>query len=273
MRIKSTFKFYFSLHIFLILFVSCEEVIDIDLNSSPSVLIAEGAIFKDSVAYLRLTMTSDYFNNNPSSIIEDAIVTLTNDKGDLEQLQYTENGMYLGEKMLGTVGRTYSISFSAMGKNYSANTTLIAPVEILNANIEEGRDWKFGRVGLGETEYLINISFTDDPEMDNFYMLQYWNNNSKIGSMYFLTRDLFAKDSIVETSLRTFDLTKGDFQIEVFSIDEGTYKYHRQLNEISGVRMNSATPYNPISNFGREIMGYFSALSYSEIQLDYCSID
>lgn len=269
MKIKLNFKICFLLYISLLLFVSCEEVIDIDLNSSQPVLVAEGTIFKDSVAYLRLTKTSDYFDDKASSVIEDAVVTLTDDKGLKEQLDYIGDGIYLGKEMIGTVGRTYSISFSTLGKNYSANTMLIAPVEIYNSNIEKGREWKFGGSGSETTEYIISISFSDDPDVDNFYMLKYWNNKSEIGDRYFLSRDVFAKDSIVETSLRTLDLEKGDYQIEVFSIDEETYKYHSQLNEISGVRMNSATPYNPVSNFGREVMGYFTALSYSEIKGEF----
>ncbi len=269
MKIKSNFKTCLLFYISLILFVSCEEVIDIDLNSSQPVLVAEGTIFKDSVAYLRLTMTSDYFDDTSSSVVEDAIVTLTDDWGFFDELHYVEDGVYFGKNIVGRVGRTYTISFSTMGKNYSATTTLFAPADILNANIEKGRDWKMRGFGSKKTKYTINVSFSDDPLIENFYMLKYWNNKVEVGDRYFITSDVYRTNDIVETSLRTFDLVKGSCLIKVFSIDEKTYKYYRQLNEIDGVRMNSATPYNPTSNFGKEVMGYFTALSYSEVKGEF----
>ncbi len=100
-------------------------------------------------------------------------------------------------------------------------------------------------------------------------MLKYWNNKVEVGDRYFITSDVYRTNDIVETSFRTFHLVKGSCLIKVFSIDEKTYKYYRQLNEIDGVRMNSATPYNPTSNFGKEVMGYFKALSYSEVKGEF----
>ncbi len=269
MKTKLNFKICFLLYISLLLFVSCEEVIDIDLNSSQSVLVAEGTIFKDSVAYFRLSMTSDYFDDKSSSVIEDAIVTLTDDMGYKEQLHYTENGIYMGKNILGTVGRNYTISFLSMGKNYSAHAKLIAPAEILDVSIEEAERWRPHRSLSDKIEYSINVSFSDDPETDNFYRLRYCNNNKEINEKFFLATDLFAKNNVVETRLHAFDLVEGDFRVAVLTIDESTYKYYRQLNEIGGVRMSTSTPYNPISNFGREVMGYFTALSYSEVKGEF----
>jgi len=46
-----------------------------------------------------------------------------------------------------------------------------------------------------------------------------------------------------------------------YSIDEGTYDYYSALNDINGNGMGGSTPYNPPSNFGDNIMGYFRAWS------------
>lgn len=269
MKIRSNLILFFLLHGLLLLFVACEEVIDIHLNSSKPVLVAEGVIYKDSVAQLRLAMTSDYFDNETAPVIEDAIVTLTDNEGNIEKLQHTENGIYLGDKMRGKVGRTYFISFFTNGKTYSATTKLFAPVNILNTSVVEEREWKFGGSSTPTIEYSMEVSFSYNPENESFFMLKYWNNDIKIGNRYFLERDVFAKENIVESSLRTFDLVKGNYTIVVFSIDENTYKYYRQLNEIGQGGMRSATPYNPFSNFGKEVMGYFTASSFSVIKGDF----
>jgi len=50
--------------------------------------------------------------------------------------------------------------------------------------------------------------------------------------------------------------------MEVYSIDKDTYRYYAQINEaIGGGMAMSSTPYNPASNLGEDILGYFMARS------------
>jgi hypothetical protein len=46
------------------LFYSCEEVVQIDLNSANPVVVVEGNISINNVCNLKLNYTSDYFNND-----------------------------------------------------------------------------------------------------------------------------------------------------------------------------------------------------------------
>jgi len=57
---------------------SCEKVIDIDLNSSNPVLVAEGKIVKDSTVWIKLSYTTDYFNVEKAVFEENATVVLSN---------------------------------------------------------------------------------------------------------------------------------------------------------------------------------------------------
>ncbi|RLD80667.1 MAG: hypothetical protein DRJ10_07115, partial [Bacteroidetes bacterium] len=80
---------------------SCEKVIDIDLNSSNPLLVAEGQITMDSTVCITLSYTSDYFNNEEAIFEENASVVLTNGNNDSETLDYFGNGLYKGNILLG----------------------------------------------------------------------------------------------------------------------------------------------------------------------------
>ena len=50
----------------LVLLAACEEVIEVDLNSSNPVLVAEGVIDNELPAWISLSYTSDYFDSEES---------------------------------------------------------------------------------------------------------------------------------------------------------------------------------------------------------------
>jgi len=53
--------------------------------------------------------------------------------------------------------------------------------------------------------------------------------------------------------------------IRLHTVDQEAFKYYTQLNDAisDGVGPGgSSTPYNPASNFGEDVLGYFVAWSY-----------
>ena len=80
---------------------SCEEVIEVDLNSASPVLVADGLIVKDSVSWIRLSYTTDYFNSTQPAWVSDARVVLHDDAGNSELLNYYGNGLYKGSGLKG----------------------------------------------------------------------------------------------------------------------------------------------------------------------------
>ncbi|MCP4763511.1 MAG: hypothetical protein GY870_17185, partial [archaeon] len=76
--------------------------------------------------------------------------------------------------------------------------------------------------------------------------------------------DILAENDTLKISSGMTSFVKGTYRIEVISIDEKTFTYYNQLNDIRGGGMGGSTPYNPHSNFGEEVMGYFTAWSFVE---------
>ena len=100
----------------------------------------------------------------------------------------------------------------------------------------------------------------------NYYVLKISNNANQDENKYLLFEDSYLTQTgvISYTPGRLF--SKGDtVNVKIYSVDKETYLYYTQLNDVSGGRLGqSSTPYNPKSNFGTNVMGYFCALSLAD---------
>lgn len=240
---------------------SCEEVIDVDLNSSNPVLVAEGNIFIGSQAFVRLTLTTDYFDQEETPLVENATVRLTASDGRSEVLDYKSDGVYIGRSILGKVGHSYTLSIEREGQNYDGATTLIAPVDIYDISFAENEFMSPRANEETEVDYVMTMLFSDDPREDNYYMVKYYNDGLGINDFDLVT-DIFAENDTIEHSSFFTTFYEGEYEVEVYSIDEDTYNFYSQLSDLDNGGMGG-TPYNPKSNFGSDVMGYFSALSWT----------
>jgi hypothetical protein len=254
---------YLTILAFSLLIISCEEVINIELKSTSPVIVAEGLIEKDSSGWIKLSYTTDYFNNQNPIFVENAFVQLKDDHNNSEIYTYHGNGLYRGTTLKGHANRVYILSIAGPDFNAYATSNLFAPVKIYSVNFEL---LNLQRPGELKKLYSARIKFSDDLLTENFYMVKFWKNGAPDNNGYTLIRDSYynSVDTIEYSSWRnTFEL--GDtVNIRLYSIDKNSFAYYSQLNDISESGMGgSSTPYNPKSNFGLEILGHFGAHSFT----------
>lgn len=243
----------------LFLLFSCEEVIDIELNTANAVIVAEGAIENKSPAWIQLNYTSDYFTTEASKKITDAQVILSDDAGNSETLLHTGNGLYKGSEMVGTQQQNYTLTVQISDKTYTA-TSYIHPIsEVTAVQIEENNMQRPGH----EASYKATITFNDQVGVNNHYLLKFTVNDELITESYTLVDDSFYPDNgSIEFSPMRLNLELNDkVSVQLYAIDKTTYVYYTQLNDQSGNPMGSSTPFNALSNFGDQVMGYFAAWS------------
>lgn len=77
--------------------ISCEKVIDVNLNTSSPSLVAEGSILYNSLCNVRLTYTSSYFDTAGYAFKEEAIITISDSEERTEVLEYIGEGNYRGD--------------------------------------------------------------------------------------------------------------------------------------------------------------------------------
>ena len=121
----------------LLFFASCEEVIDINLDSSEPQIVIEGTITNDAGPYtIKITRTTDYFNPTESSKVSNAIVNISDDQGNEETLVETSPGIYQTSTIEGVIGRTYSLNVNIDGIEYEASSYMpdITSIDFLSYN-------------------------------------------------------------------------------------------------------------------------------------------
>jgi hypothetical protein len=250
----------------LLMLFSCEEVITINLNSANPVVVVEGNIVANHVCTLKLSYTSDYFNNEAPKLIENAVVTLSDSKGESEILTSKGNGIYSGKSILGDFNTQYKMDIKIGEEDFTGTSYLPSPVSFKRLFFEESTAERFNPQN-NKTTYGMNLWINDDIKSSNYYILTI-RKNSQTGDGRYL---LFENSYLTKIGLisytpgrRSFDL--GDtVNVKIFSVDQETYLYYTQLNDVSGGRMGeSSTPYNPKSNFGANVMGYFMAQSIAD---------
>jgi hypothetical protein len=134
MRKKHTYQWSWLMVILLSFTFSCTERIDIELDSTYRRLVVYGTLTNDSIRHqIILSSTSDYFSNQPSPSISDALVELSfNGQTLLLQENDTVPGSYeCPEAFRGVPGTTYRLDISQVDvdmdgeiENYHAESTM-----------------------------------------------------------------------------------------------------------------------------------------------------
>jgi hypothetical protein len=273
-----TDKYFLVALTILIISTSCEEVIDVDLNSSDPGFVIEAIIYKDSLSLVRLTRTTSYFSQEDPAFIEDATIWIS-DGISMEELNYMGNGYYTGNTMVGTEGRTYEIEIIYNGIIYKGSSYMPLKTDIVSVSFSKDESKTIFNP-FGKRIFVIGCEFIDDPAKDNFYMIRYILDGKVLKDSYYLLTEQNATNGYISNAnLNNTDndtirfeewmfYEGGEVEIQLFSIDESVYNYFIQLNDVLyWKRMVMApTPYNPLSNINYGALGYFAAWAYdSEI--------
>ncbi|MFA9388341.1 MAG: DUF4249 domain-containing protein [Prolixibacteraceae bacterium] len=253
--------------LFLFSLYSCQEVIEIDLNSSNPVVVVDGSISIGEAAKVHLSYTRDYFTNDTPQNIVNAKVTLIAGNEDTEELEYTDKGIYLGKKLLGKQNTKYELKVELPDQELYGQSEIPSKIELISMHLQEA---SFSHPGMkGNTDsirYNINLTFTDNKDQQNYYMLAITQNGKEGEYSYLMIDDEFypKTGSITYAPMMYQFLENDTVNVKLYSLDQNTYAFYNQLADVTGgggMRGMSGmgTPYNPSSNMGENVLGYFAA--------------
>lgn len=268
MRTSNNFKFNRLLlwvEIFsIVLLTSCQEVIDINLDSVEPQLVVDAQIRNDSVCTVFLTTTSDFFDVDTLIYVNDAEVLLTTLSGDSEQLTCGGNGQYRGEMIKGKSGEEYHLTIKYQDKIYAGISKFIDTTQIYSVKIKDS-DAVLGGHG---PYYLLELNFKASNREYPYYFIKYYAIGDLKGFNAIDGSRFEHNDTITFTSAqRRFQ--KGErVRVEIYPVDEGLYQYYRQLSDVAQSNLrNSSAPYNPVSNISNHAVGAFAAWQPSVYEL------
>lgn len=246
----------------LLFFVSCEKVIEVELNKNSPVLVVEGHLsYNTPELEVRVTRTGNYFDITAPGVVEDAGVYLEDPSGGQWQAGIDSSGVYRLSGLHPEPGVTYTLRVEDQGKSYTAQSTLPMPVRIDSIGYEYNRETRFLESG-----YRLLVFFSDPVSQQNYYRIRISRNGEetdRLGDLIVFDDSDFNGMSI-QVRLRRQAFLPGDTaQVDLLSIDQSAWRYFTTLREVSGLNPGSPAPANPASNFDQGVLGYFSAWSGS----------
>jgi len=168
----------------LILFISCEDVVDIDLPTAPERLVidasierqfsTEEGIFDRDVATVNLSLTTPFFKEE-RNFVNDAEVSLTNMKdnisynleniGSLGNYSILDSGFKLEENI------DYKLTINYKDEVYESveRMTISTPFKLIKQISNED--------GFDEDGVAAEIAFNDIKDSDSFYFLDLGDTN------------------------------------------------------------------------------------------------
>lgn len=261
-------KNIFLILISLFLMVSCEREITLNLEDQSGKIVIEGNVTDQAGPYVvRITKSVAFTQSNLYPAIENAEVTLSDDLGQTETLQYTGNGIYQTSAFLGQSGRTYTLKIQAEGKEY------ISQSKMPEAVVFQGLEQDSFLVG-GEVSYTLLPVFIDPPALGNRYLFYYTvNDNPK---KYFSEFSDNVNNGLPNQRPLILPNDDGDepedvkvavgdtIHVTMQCIDDKVYTFYSALLQLSGGGAGGGiTPTNPPSNISNGALGYFSAHTVS----------
>lgn len=228
--------------IIITLFISCEEVIEVDLDTAPPRLVVDASIdwFKDtdgSEQTIKLSTTTGYYSNVIPAVTG-ATVFVTNSEGtvfDFSEVQGT--GEYVCTNFIPVIGETYTLTVTYNNQTYTAVETLYAVPEI--SSVEQNNEGGF----LGNN-IEVRFFYQDNPLEDNFYMTRF-----DVGFLpfpdYNVSEDRLFQGNQMFGIFSDEDLEPGNIlDIKLYGISQRYYSYMQLLITIS--RGSGAGPFQSV---------------------------
>ncbi len=247
----------------LILGVGCTEPIELDLNDSEGQrLVVEGWITNQpGPKQIRLTLTSDYFANQPAPLATGANVTISDGESEVI-LEETEDGLYEISDYAGSPGKTYLLSIDYDGALYEASAYMhpITTIDSLSYDLDP-----YGESEDGDK--YVTVLYCQEPEatLDHYIFRNYKNGilESDTLSEWEFTNDDGANGSYIDGVPIGYPIYEpGDTAgLEIISTSEEHYEFIIAMfleTEWRGSPFDTP-PANIPSNVSNGALGFFSA--------------
>ncbi len=247
-----------ALLILAVLIISCEEVIEIDLNDAEPVTVIEANI-SDTTGpyYVHITRTVPFSQNNTPPGVNDAFVTLSSN-GLTDTLSLVSDGLYRTNNIIGISGAEYNFAADLVDGIYTS--TSFMPIK---TNLDSVYTTTNSGGGIGGGSRKVNVvpKYRDPAGVRNFYRFILYVNGQQTEDI-FVQSDESRDGQIIRQPLRPRnDIHSGDvLTLEMQCIDENVYRYFYalSLNFTRGLNQTQ-TPSNPPTNIVGGKLGYFNA--------------
>lgn len=217
------------------LFSSCEEVIDLKLDSAAPRLVIEASIvwIKGSTGNaqkIKLSTTTGYYDTEVP-IATGAVISITNSSNTVFNFtEIPDTGEYVCINFEPEIGENYTLNIIYNGETYTGTETFqsLAPITRMEQNNEGGFSGK---------DIEIKTYFNDPANTDNYYLYRYQYSREATVS-YNVDEDRFFQGNEYYSRSQNDELKSGDIiELTHFGVSKQYYNY---MNILIGIAGNSS---------------------------------
>lgn len=248
-----------------LVFLSCQEVIDLDLDQVPQRIVIEGVVSdKPSASRVTISFSESIYTRSASRSTIGAKVILSDNTGRSEQLQEIQAGVFAPSSS-GIAGREYRLTVTYGGAEYTATSRMPAAMTLDSVRWTGSRFNQFFS-NSGSLIYYVS----NKQGIEEYCLIKAYNLNEST-SKWTLYSDKYSDGRQVALESPSIQASGVALRIELLSIDRITYDYFVKLREVigsDGIEIPDVlrlSEFNPKSNLSPDALGYFSAQS----QRDY----
>ncbi len=247
----------------VILFISCEKEIDINLNKSNPRFVIEGNISNMAgECYVKITKTINFDEVIPNPSVSGAFVTITNNTtNQTDTLNETISGLYINNSLTGIEGHKYTMNIKVNGETFIASSIMpkmvnLDSIQQMESSSEGGHGGSMGGGISSNSIIRITPKYTDPENYANYFQFVVTRNDT-LQNDVFIQSDFGFNGLVSDRPLRVKANKKDMVKVDMQCIDEAVYNYFFGLSE--NINQSSATPANPVSNISNNALGYFKA--------------
>lgn len=211
---------------------SCEDVVDIEVQTTPSKLAIEASLDWEkgttgNVQTVKLSTSTPYYDTTTNSSATGASVIVTNNGSGAEFVFADQNnGDYITTNFVPVLGQSYTLVVIYDGETYTATETLMPVADIAEI-------FQSTKEGFDDTVLEINISFDDPENEENFYLVKLKEQGDLLVEL-FDVEDEFTNGNRIELfyekeedeDTNTLEFEPGDvMDIELLGISETYFNY------------------------------------------------
>lgn len=215
----------------ILFFTSCEDVVDIPLESSNPKLVIDANILwqKGTLGNeqkIKLSTTTNYYSNTIPAV-SGAIVYVTNSNNTVFNfIEVTPNsGEYICSNFIPIINEDYTLTVQYQGQIYTASQKLLATPAINNVV-------QTTEQGFGGEEIQVKFFYQDNGVENNFYLIGVKNSTLAIPE-YGVIEDTFFQGNEMFGIYRSPDLNPND--ILLLSLQGVSQKYYNYMNKLINI--------------------------------------
>lgn len=250
----------FSLMI-IVLFSSCEEVVDVDLQTGEAKIVIDAEIVwqkgtAGNEQVIKISKMASYYSTSTPKV-SGAAVRIENSNGDVFTFAESEPGVYKCTNFVPVLNSDYTLFVTAEGKSFTAveKLTSVTPINKVEQKLVPGFS--------GEDEIEVTFYYTDPIDQANYYLTDY-QSSFLLFPEYELTDDDLYNGNEINTRFSNEDMVSGNvLNITHRGISKNFYNYMNLILEAQSANPFMAPPANIRGNIvnvneqNNYALGYF----------------